>query len=119
MADSVKYSDAAKGHPSQVMSTIRRKVSALARWNSGIYIGKTSGRYGLAERFNNKYKKLGFHEIVAVYESSSVDYADKVEALIIKYARKKFKRKVKNVIGGGGGPDGDGIRKIVYVATMK
>ncbi len=117
MGDAVQEGDVARGHPSQVETTIKRKVSALASWNSKIYIGKTSGPYGLAERFNNTYKGRDFDAIVPVYETSSADYADQVEIIAIDHAREKCPAKLGNENRGGGGPDGVGTPKIVYVAT--
>ena len=67
MVDAVKVGDPVTGPPSQVLETIRRKVSALASWNSAIYIGKTTGDDGLRQRFNAKYKGLGFDRIEPIY----------------------------------------------------
>ena len=117
--DSSKYNYATTGHPRQAESIVKRKVSDLATNNKKIYIGKTSGYDGLRKRFNNQYKKLGFDSIVPIYTTSSEDYAYEVEAMTIDYAKKQFGKKVKNVIGGGGGSSGSGSPKIVYVAVRK
>ena len=117
--DAAKYNYATTGHPRQAEASIRRKVSELAIKNKKIYIGKTSGYSGLRKRFNNQYKKLGFDGIVPIYTTSSEDYAYEVEAMAIEYAKKQYGKKVKNVIGGGGGSIGAETPKIVYVATKK
>ena len=59
------------------------------------------------------------HYFPFVYQDDSEDYAYEVEAMTIDYAKKQFGKKVKNVIGGGGGSSGSGSPKIVYVAVKK
>ena len=110
---------AAKGHPGEVKSTMRRKISALASGSSRMFIGKTSGNQGLKDRFNRKYRDLGYDRIVKLYQTSSEANADKVEAMAIKHGRKNYKRKVKNKVGGGGGADGEANPKFVYAAIKK
>lgn len=66
---------AATGHPSEAMSTIKRKISAIASQNRSIFIGKSSGNRGLRERFNNKYRPQGYDDIKPLYETSSENNA--------------------------------------------
>ncbi len=74
-------------------------------------------RSDLDFRFQHKYKDLGFSQIEPIYETESKKDVDYVEDALIKFAQKKYgKKKVQNDTGGGGGPDGKGSPKIVYVA---
>ena len=115
----IQFNRAVRGHPNNIKSTMRRKISGFARWNSKLFIGKTSGEDGLKERFNNKYKQLGFDAIVAIYVTDNEHDADEVETMAIEYANKRWGKKFKNLVGGGGGPEGTGTPKIVYIAKKK
>lgn len=111
MSGAVQKGKPVTGTPGQVETTIKKKVSQFASQNSAIYVGKTSGRSGLQERYNNKYKDQRFDSIVPIYKTSSAANARKVEALAIEHAKAGYGKKVKNAVAGGGGPDGNGATK--------
>jgi hypothetical protein len=106
----VKKGSPVTGTPGQVATTIKRKVSALASQNKKVHIGRTSGKSGLSQRFSNKYKKAGYDSITPLFKTSSAKNAAKVETLAIQHGKAKYPAKVKNAIGGGGGPSARNIK---------
>ena len=80
----------AKGRPNLVLGDLKKRVALFARRNRKIFIGKTSGKSGLEERYANKYKALGYKKPVAIYQTSSDGNASEVEDELIDYARLKY-----------------------------
>ncbi len=56
------------GWPSEVKADITDRLDKLARENDELYVGITSGEHNLKNRYNNKYKGLGYDKIQAIYE---------------------------------------------------
>jgi hypothetical protein len=93
--------DVTTGRPSEVASTLRRRVSAYTRKElvRGFKIGITNDPRG---RFSNGYAR-DYDEMVVLYRSSSLDSVSQVECDLIEHN----KEITKNRIAGGGGNYGD------------
>eukprot|EP01122_Echinamoeba_exundans_P010601 TRINITY_DN3_c0_g1_i2.p1 TRINITY_DN3_c0_g1~~TRINITY_DN3_c0_g1_i2.p1 ORF type:complete len:224 (-),score=34.94 TRINITY_DN3_c0_g1_i2:120-791(-) len=100
-----------------VRESVLRSVAQQVRSDSNVkefYIGiASSGEQGLADRFNNKYKDLGYHEITPVYTTSSDTFRKGMEAQLVDHFDSHSK--CANAVAGGGGPVGSGDMS-VYVA---
>ena len=99
--DENMHFDVTTGRPSEVASTLRRRVSAYTRKElvQGFKIGITNNPRG---RFSNGYAR-DYDEMVVLYRSSSLDSVSQVECDLIEHN----KEITKNRIGGGGGNYGD------------
>jgi hypothetical protein len=88
--------DLITGRPSEVASTLRRRVSAYTREQlvRGFKIGITNNPY---QRFSNGYAR-DYDEMIVLYKSSSLDSVSQVECDLIEHNSKI----TKNRIAGGG-----------------
>ena len=95
------YYDDITGWPSEVASTIRRKLSAYTRTSKvrRFKIGLTANP---EQRFSNEY--LGsFDEMIVLYRTSSIDNVSELEKDLIKHNWAV----TRNDRGGGGGGIGE------------
>lgn len=112
-----KNAHPASGGYHDVQETVTRSASQHVRSDSDVkefYIGIASnGEQGLANRFNAKYKDLGYDEITPLYTTSSDSFRKGMEEQLIDHLASH--PKCSNAIGGGGGPVGSGDMS-VYIA---
>jgi len=101
MSDDLIHYDLATGRPSDVASTLRRRISAYTRHGlvRGFKIGITNNPRA---RFSNGYAR-DYDEMIVLYRSSSLDFVSQVECDLIEHNEEI----TKNRIAGGGGNYGD------------
>ena len=101
MNDDAIHFDLTTGRPSDVASTLRRRVSAYTREDlvSRFKIGITNDPHG---RFSNGYAR-DYDEMIVLYKSSSLDSVSQVECDLIEHNEEI----TKNRVAGGGGNYGD------------
>ena len=65
--------DAVTGQYSeQIIQTLIRKIAPFSRTSTEFYIGISSGgRDGCRDRWNSKYKAMGYTNMICIYESKS------------------------------------------------
>eukprot|EP00030_Apusomonadida_sp_AF-17_P003788 a367441_4.p3 GENE.a367441_4~~a367441_4.p3 ORF type:complete len:136 (-),score=21.49 a367441_4:13-378(-) len=86
-----------------VLSSVRRKVSALTTGHDRMWIGIASNEVdGLRARWNAKYRDLGMRSIAAVYITGSDAFRKNLEADLVDF----YEAELDNEVGGGGGPVG-------------
>lgn len=92
--------------------TVRRKVSALTRNFSSMWVGIASnGSSGMRDRWNAKYKGLGMTSIACVYTTTSDSFRKEMEKSLTSF----YGTLLDNAVGGGGGSSGT-APYAVYVA---
>lgn len=97
-----------------------KSVRAFIRSNNAtaFYIGITSsGEVGLRNRWNAKYKALGFDQIVPLYQSDSLNFVRNLEDFLIKGF--SHYDSLNNAIAGGGGNTSTNKPYLVYIAFKK
>ena len=108
----------------QVMESLTRAVAAYIRSDgprssvTRVYIGIASGPDAVSamkRRYDDYKFDEGINEMVAIYESTSQDFARAVEADLEKI----FREQLVNRTGGGGGRDSQGPNFYVYLAMRK
>ena len=101
MSEDVIHFDFMTGRPSEVASTLRRRVSAYTRQGlvRRFKIGITNNPRA---RFSNGYAR-DYDEMIVLYRSSSLDSVSRVECDLIEHNEEI----TKNRIAGGGGNCGD------------
>ena len=99
-ADTVHFA-VETGRPSEVATTLRRRLSAYTRKDRvhGFKIGITNNPHA---RFSSGYSK-DYDEMIVLYKSSSLDSVSEVERDLIDHN----KEITENRIAGGGGDYGD------------
>jgi hypothetical protein len=113
-----KDADATTGGHVQSYDHVVRSIAQQTRSDRDVkefVVGIASnGEKGLADRFNNKYKAMGYDEIKPVYQTSSDYNRKQMESKLVAHFDDHPKN--ENRVGGGGGPHGSGTMT-VYVAT--
>lgn len=101
MSQDAVHFDLSTGRPSEVVATLRRRVSAYTRKNvvCGFKIGITNNPH---TRFSNGYSE-DYDEMIVLYKSPSLDSVSQVECDLIDHNQAI----TRNRIAGGGGNYGD------------
>lgn len=90
------------GSLNEVTESLIRSVGQYTRNYKGVKVGITNnpkGRCSAHSRSNFRWKKM-----IIKYKTSSVNYINQIEKIIIEHHWDY----IKNKVGGGGGPDGQG-----------
>ena len=100
MEEKVFYNEVT-GWPSEVLSTVLRKISAYTRRNKVRYfkVGITNNP---ERRFDEEYK-YNYDEMIVIYCSNSYDNVCDLERELVNHNRGL----ADNIIGGGGGRRGE------------
>lgn len=96
------YNEVQGGWPSQIISTMRRRVSAYTRAGIPFKIGITNDPYARASQYD--YNEPYYDEMILIYGTSSINHVRELEAVLIDY----YWDFCDNSIGGGGGRVGIG-----------
>ena len=83
------------GHYSDVITTIRQKISAYRFSSDGFKIGMTGNLEARAAQYS-----LPYLELIAIYKTTSEPYIRTMETAMIE----EYWLDCDNTIGGGGGP---------------
>ena len=94
------YYDFNTGWPSQIMSTLLRRVSQYRLYSPRLKIGITSNPEGRAYQYD--YNFGIYDEMILIYSTSSDSNVRTLEAALIEY----YWDVCDNSIGGGGGSRG-------------
>ena len=100
----LKYS-ADSGWPSQLDERLKRRISGYVKKSSAFKIGITNW----PERRKDEYEKNSprqYSEMIVLYETSSRSNAAEMETQLINHHWDRLE--LRNEIGGGGGPHGEG-----------
>lgn len=84
------------GWPSQVESTLRRRISGYTRGVEFFKIGITSNPDDRAKRY--EYDEP-YDEMIVIYSTKSRDHVTRLEAWLVAY----YEDYCDNLVGGGGG----------------
>ncbi|WP_326498831.1 hypothetical protein [Methylomicrobium sp. Wu6] len=80
--------DRCSGHyNSQLIDTLKRRVKKYAEKQKTIYIGMTNDPH---RRLSEHYSSKDIDGMIVLYESNSLDYVAKTEAVLIEYAKKNL-----------------------------
>ncbi len=85
------------GMPIKIISTLRRRISALTRGDAFFKIGITSNPNSRASQYGDEYD-----EMVVLYRTTSNRFVRKLETVLIE----EYWEHCNNEIGGGGGQIG-------------
>lgn len=96
------YDEVQTGWPNQIISTMRRRISAYTRAGIEFKIGITNDPYARASQY--EYNEPYYDEMILIYGTSSINHVRELEAVLIDY----YWAVCDNSIGGGGGRVGAG-----------
>ena len=100
----LKY-DVDSGWPSQLDERMKKRIGAYTRYSSAFKIGITNW----PERRKREYERNNarhYSEMIVLYETSSRSHAGHMETQLIDQNWDRLE--LRNQIGGGGGPHGEG-----------
>ena len=102
-----------KGKPSEVNTSLKRSISQYTRHHTKIKIGITCRP---ADRMREHHKmNLGWQKMIIKYETTSINFINKIEKHHIDYQWDFLTNQVK----GGGGPNGKNGPYYLYVLLKK
>ena len=102
------YDETQGGWPSQVNSTMRRRISAYTAGND-FKIGITNNPDASAGQYD--YTEPDYDEMILIYETSSIINARELESELIKH----YGARCDNRIGGGDGGGSGSERYYLYI----
>ena len=124
-ASDVKYEDECMtGGRHEVLEALKRSVAAYCRSDSNVkkmYIGIASGNNAedaMRRRYDDYKKEEGINNMVALYSSTSQDFACRIEQDLVDHIKDNHQRNI-NRTGGGGGRPSEGPNYYVYLAMRR
>eukprot|EP00731_Ephydatia_muelleri_P022826 Em0015g409a len=108
----------------EVLEALKLSVAAYCRSNSNVkkmYIGIASGNNAddaMKRRYDDYKKEEGINHMVALYSSTSQNFASLIEKDLVDYFKDEHQRNI-NRTGGGGGRPSEGPNYYVYLAMRR